>query len=52
MTTEEHWDSTMEVVNLDEFGKKSRRAREAYHDEEEGDDEEGAGQGGVQCHQM
>jgi len=46
---DERWDCTMHQVELDQFGKKSARGRQAYDDDDGGEDD---GHGGVQCQQM
>eukprot|EP00300_Choanocystis_sp_HF-7_P027533 c32675_g1_i1.p1 GENE.c32675_g1_i1~~c32675_g1_i1.p1 ORF type:complete len:433 (-),score=95.27 c32675_g1_i1:27-1325(-) len=47
---DEPWECTMHEVSLDRFGHKSARGRQAYDEEEEDGDH--PGHGGVQCQQM
>lgn len=49
---DDKWESHMHEVEIEQFGKKTSKNRQAYEDDD-GDDGEGHGQGGgVQCQQM
>lgn len=49
---ENHWDAAMQPVDLGQFGKRSKKSREAYEDADDDDEDHEHGAGGVQCQQM